>query len=508
MNFLACLLAGGLALFVVQRLAWRFSPLAPSLPARGHVFGDALAVLAGAQLASLFLLLTARPITSLLLVCCIGALLLVLNRVKENVLHEPLVLVDAYLLPQVFRYPGLYFPFLPVRPLAAALLLFLGCFVFMLQAESPLIFVRTTPGFLLTALVAFGPICIAAVINTGHIKQAGNLLLKACPVSHNAVDDAFRVGALASALMHPILAGVCRAAQLDFLAGYSARPEKSAWPETLELNFFPIPAFSQEQPCLREQAENVSRRPHVLLIQAESFYDPRPLLSVRQREMLGDFLPNWDALAASGRTLPTPPNIFGAYTMRTEFEVLTGLSARALGPWAFNPYLLAAKRPMWSLARHFKQGGYATLCIHPYARRFFRRDAVMPNLGFDEFVALESLMHLPHCGPHTSDIALGKEILSRLDASAHPVFCFAITMEAHGPWLENRLSRAAMEEILPGIDLDAFSPPVQSYLCHLRHMDMLVGLFRQRADGEEKDHRPCQVWAYGDHPPALDFRSA
>jgi phosphoglycerol transferase MdoB-like AlkP superfamily enzyme len=255
---------------------------------------------------------------------------------------------------------------------------------------------------------------------------------------------------------------------------------------------------------LREIADApLAARPHVLLVQAESFCDVRETfrdrLSPAQREALRDFLPGWDRLKGEGRALPTPKDAFGAYTMRAECSMLTGLDGESLGPFAFNPYLLAARRRMWSLAWSLRDLGYETLCLHPFDRRFFQRDKVMPNLGFQRFLGIEELGGLERFGPYVSDAALGRKILEELRAD-RPVFCFAITMEAHGPWLKGRLRDEEIAEALRGVDAGLFSGAMRLYLCHLRHMDGMFGMLSGAGAGMGRE---VELWAYGDHEPGI-----
>jgi phosphoglycerol transferase MdoB-like AlkP superfamily enzyme len=245
-----------------------------------------------------------------------------------------------------------------------------------------------------------------------------------------------------------------------------------------------------------------SARPHVVLVQAESFCDIREHLSGAPRDALRDFLPNWNRLRQAGRGLATPENAYGAYSMRTEFTMLAGLQPEVLGPWALNPYLLASRRPLWSLAWFFRDLGYESLCIHPYHKRFFSRDKVMPNLGFQRFLSIEELGEMERFGPYVSDAALGKRILEELEGARRPMFCFAVTMEAHGLWLEGRLTEKEIAETLLDIDVSLFSPEMRRYLCHLRHMDTLFGVLSD-ARNEKCCERSVEVWAYGDHEPGI-----
>jgi phosphoglycerol transferase MdoB-like AlkP superfamily enzyme len=246
----------------------------------------------------------------------------------------------------------------------------------------------------------------------------------------------------------------------------------------------------------------------VVLVQAESFCDIREQVRGEQAKALANFLPNWDRLKAQGRALPTPKNAYGAYTMRTEFSMLTGLQMPDLGAFAFNPYLLAARQPLWSLARFFRSKGYTTVCVHPYAKNFFARDAVMHNLGFQHFLGLEDLHDLERFGPYTSDIALGNFLQNLVAQSASPILTFVITIESHGPWHTGRLSNAQKAQCLYDIDATLFDESLSLYLCHLRHMDNLFGMLmgedaeHSRQNGQSmKCSRDRVVLAYGDHAP-------
>jgi phosphoglycerol transferase MdoB-like AlkP superfamily enzyme len=293
--------------------------------------------------------------------------------------------------------------------------------------------------------------------------------------------------------MHPVLAGRMEYGDLheatDFLREHTIRPVSSRF----------APAF--ERMLRATAATPTNTRPHVVLVQAESFCDIREHLSGAQREALRDFLPNWDRLQQSGRGLPTPKNAYGAYSMRTEFSMLSGLKPEALGPWALNPYILAARRPLWSLAWFFRDLGYETLCLHPYHKRFFGRDKVMPNLGFQRFLSVEELGAMEKFGPYVSDAALGRRIVEELEGAQRPVFCFVITMEAHGPWLHGRLTEQEIAETLEDVDVGLFDEEMRMYLCHIRHMD---GLFGMLDGGCSMSGHEVSVWAYGDHRPGID----
>lgn len=504
-------LAGGIFCAVgftyAQRLAMRYVAhnRYPGIH-KPPLAGDLIAALVGLQIFCFFAILTGRPWMSVILSLALALLLLVVNRVKEQVLHEPLVLADAYLLPQVWKFPEMYFPFMPVKPMLIGgvfLVLSLGIMLFLEPRLTTSCYLILLPWLTSVFLI---PIIGVLVLRYSSFGQTlAEKLLRLVPVSHDAAMDAMRNGPLAAAYVHPIQAGYFLQSQPDFLQSSAHRPKQSRWSEQFE-------AFLTEIHDLPLQ-----ERPHVVLIQAESFADIRPQLSQDQQDALEGFLPNWEQLHSQRRILPTPPDAYGAYTMRTEFSMLTGLKMQELGPFAHNPYILAGRSPLWSLARFFSQEGYTSTCLHPYHKDFFQRDKVMPNLGFDAFEDIDTLYNLDTFGPYTSDKALTDYIIERIHTAHKPIFHFAISIEAHGPWQKGRLTGKEIQDCL-GLKAQLFSNELQIYLCHLKHMDDMFGKFMKDNDqtatsisdlSENKVKqgfdRPIKLWAYSDHKPSLNL---
>jgi hypothetical protein len=407
------------------------------------------------------------------------------------VLREPLVLADAWLVRQVFTNPEMYLPFLPITKLVVAIVVFCLALILETSLEPPLAGPGTASLRLTLFAAGAGMIAAFVCMRRGQLSALAGFLLARTPVSHDAAQDAAVSGPLASALVHPVWAGHLGKLAVAVQQRMSLdRPKASHWPE-------PFEGFLDAWKTLPDKA-----LPHIIFIQADSFCDIRRHLHAPQARLLKDFLPHWDDLHSRGRVFPLPEGAFGAYTLRTEFSALTGLHREALGPWAFNPYLLAARLPIWSLPRYLAGRGYESLLLHPYDKRFFSRDKVALNLGFQRFLSLDDLGYLPRFGPHVSDLALGKCLLEELGRSPRPLFVLLISMEAHGPWREGRLSEATIARTLAGVDYTAFCPEMQLYLCHLRHMDDLFGLVEQKKEGNGRS-RPLSLWVYGDHLPSF-----
>jgi hypothetical protein len=367
--------------------------------------------------------ITARPLLSGVLVAALLGALAMVDRAKRAALGEGLVFTDYALLPLVGRHPSLYLPFLPRRALPAGAVSGALALAALLWLEPA----RDVPHLAL----------LVGAIGIGLLLRRADLF--AAPSGDLEADTA-RFGPLGTLALHRAVAA-------------RERPMRQA-------HLPPSPII------LRGIV------PHLMLVQCESFCDPRRFAAAPP-------LPHWDRLSAEALahgTLAVPG--FGANTMRTEFGVLSGAPDSALGLDCFNPYARFAHRPVHSLAHALAR--HDARVLHPFDRRFFGRDQVMPCLGFGVFEAAEAFADAPRTGAHVSDAALGARVIALLRAAEAPAFLFAITMQAHGPW--------------PGEDGWA------RWLAHIADTDRMLGAIA--AAGEDLD-RPLVLAAYGDHRPAL-----
>lgn len=386
-----------------------------------------------AALVLLLLALTGRPVLAGGLAAGVCAFLAVADRAKRAALAEPLAFTDGGLLWQVAAHPRFYLPFVPKPVLAGGLGVGAAAFVAVLALEPPVPLGAGARAALLVAALAL----VGLVLRPLGLLRGGAL---AC----DPAQDAARFGPLASFAFHARLAAVERPAR------------RAAHP--------PAPAVLP--------ADGVV--PHLVLLQLESFCDPR-------RFGMAQPLPHWDALAATavargGLAVPG----FGANTMRTEFVVLTGLDDAALGLDRLNPYFRFARAPVSSLAWALAGAGYATTCLHPYDPRFFGRDKVLPALGFRRFDAAAAFSEAPREGGLVTDAALGARIVADLAAASGPGFLYAISVAAHGPW--------------PGPD------PAAAWAARMAATDAMLGAV---AEAARRCDRPVVLAAFGDHRPSL-----
>ena len=184
-----------------------------------------------------------------------------------------------------------------------------------------------------------------------------------------------------------------------------------------------------------------------------------------------------------------------AVTPRSEFAVLSGLPDEALGFDRLNPYHAFARIQLPSLASRLREAGYRTVCVHPFDRRFYRRDIIMPRLGFDLFLGEEAFSGAARSGAYIADAAIADLCADILADHRGGVFIFAITMENHGPW-----GRAAPSDadraLAPGLEADAFA----AYLRGLRSSDAMLS---RLVDAFSRRGQRGVIAFYGDHLPSF-----
>ncbi len=237
--------------------------------------------------------------------------------------------------------------------------------------------------------------------------------------------------------------------------------------------------------------------PHLVAVQSESFFDPRPLFGGIRSKVLAEFDRTRDEATLRG-SLQVPA--WGANTVRSEFAFLTGIDVSMLGVHRFNPYrAIADGWRVASLGSFMKRLGYRTICIHPYPASFYQRDRVYPRLGFDEFLDIRAFAGAERFGPYVADAAVADKVSALVQQSAAPLFVFVITMENHGP--------LHLERVEPG-DVEALysEPPPQwcddltIYLRHLCNADRMILNLRQALEG---CGRPASLCWFGDHVPIM-----
>jgi phosphoglycerol transferase MdoB-like AlkP superfamily enzyme len=243
----------------------------------------------------------------------------------------------------------------------------------------------------------------------------------------------------------------------------------------------------------------VGERPDIVMIQSESFFDPAILKVVDNTD---SELPNLHRalLSGIGGTMKAPT--FGGGTLRTEFEVLTGIPMAAY-PGIEFPYLQITQNTIPSLIHLAHQQDYATVAIHGNSGTFWNREKAFRAIGFDKFITASQFpVNATHDGWYFSDSAMTDQIIDQLNQVKKPILIFAISIEGHGPYLNIPVSDKARRDAIPappglaGKSLLAY----RNYMYHIEHADQQLGRLWKFLSTRQ---RPYILVFYGDHLPPL-----
>ncbi|MBZ5486476.1 LTA synthase family protein [Halomonas aquamarina] len=416
----------------------------------------------------LFVLVLTRPWFAVIFVLSLQLVVVQSSNTKSSTLNEPFICHDFEYFWDAILHPRLYVPFfgtgLAIAAIAAGAVA-IGGFLYW---EPSLVSQWGGPAFLLHAgvLALLGAVLVAL----GWRALA--------PITLNPVDDMDRLGLYAS------------------LWAYGVALMRSAPPMPEQSPFHQLP----EKLAASGQKPSDEALANVVLVQSESFFDPRPWYPDIADSLLTHFdTTRAEALQHGELSVPA----WGANTVRTECAVLTGLAPSAWGPRQFNPYRTLSRHPLPSLASTFKAAGYRTVCIHPYPASFYMRHKVIPQLGFETFIDIESFESSDRQGQYIGDMAVARKVGRLLeDGDNRPLFVFVITMENHGPL---HLEAPVQENLATALPTAPWPLPTHLrdlavYLRHLGEADRMLDSLKRALNAAK---RPGVLGWYGDHVPIL-----
>ena len=382
-----------------------------------------------------------RPWLAGLAVILTVAVMVLVGGLKRRIIGEPVVFTDFALIKQVIRHPQLYY--VTSFRVLGGLAVVVAATVAWYATERP---VTPRPWGLGLACVVALPVLLYGLVRAGALPAVQARLARLAPRPDLARDVA-------------------------------------GWGHVMTLAVYALRWQGEGKPRAAAPAAYGPGEPpgFVVVMQLESFLDPTRLG--------GPPLPALERLRARARfhgRLAVPAH--GAYTMRSEYAVLTGRDEAAQGFGRYDPYLSTRADVPDALPRLARARGLEAVFVHPFGRTFFGRDRVIPHLGFERMVMEEAFAGAERHGPYVSDAATSARVLAEVRAAreaGRKPFVFAVTMENHGPWGAGRL---------PGLD-----DPRAQYLAHVANTGRAVEAL---LDGLA-ELGPGLLCVYGDHPPSL-----
>ena len=234
--------------------------------------------------------------------------------------------------------------------------------------------------------------------------------------------------------------------------------------------------------------------PNIIIVQLESFMDLHRINGLTFKE---DPIPTFRKIASESTNGFLKVPTYGGGTVRSEFEVLTGLSTDYLPVGEIPNNNILKKQPVESLAYILHDYGYGTNVVHNYEGNFYNRDTVYPNLGFDKYISME-YMDKPNnqSWQYPEDVLNIKPIEDIISNNEKPQFIYNVTVESHGGYSSSDFENYTVDGNLDQEEKNE----LQCYIDKLRGVDEYI---KELLDYVESSGEPTVIAMFGDHLPSL-----
>ncbi len=242
--------------------------------------------------------------------------------------------------------------------------------------------------------------------------------------------------------------------------------------------------------------------PNIIMVQLESFFDANYMKDLTYSENpVPEFTKLKENYTHGFLTVPS----FGAGTVNTEFEVLTGMSLDYFGTGELPYKTILKSKTCESINYNLLELGYSTHAIHNHSASFYSRYQVYPNMGFDSFQSLEYMENVEkNPTGWAKDNVLIEEIFKALNSTQERDFVYAVSVQPHGQYPEIYPEGYEQKITVSGFENPEDEAPFAYFINQLNETDKFVG---DLVDALKKYKQPVILVLYGDHLPNFDMES-
>lgn len=252
------------------------------------------------------------------------------------------------------------------------------------------------------------------------------------------------------------------------------------------------------------------KKPNIIMVQLESFFDVSYLKNYTFSE---NPVPNFTRLKENNSSGFLKVPVYGAGTVNTEFEVITGMSMQFFGTGEYPYRTVLRSKTCESIPYNLDREGYHSFVIHNNTATFYDRNEVFPRLGFDNFDSSEYMSGLVYNKIGWSeDAVLTGEIMKALNSDANRDYIYTITVQSHGIYPPQKEENTRIKVTPDRQDLSypdnvykslsAYVNSLEYYANQLNATDRFVG---DLTESLSKYKEPTVVVFYGDHLPPLSL---
>jgi phosphoglycerol transferase MdoB-like AlkP superfamily enzyme len=241
--------------------------------------------------------------------------------------------------------------------------------------------------------------------------------------------------------------------------------------------------------------------PNIIVLQMESFTYAQDYHNIT---VSNDPTPNFTKLMENYTTGWFEVPACGAGTANTEFEVLTGISAKFFGPGEYPYKGKLRKKTLESMAYVLKNDGYSTYAMHNHRALFYNRNEVYANLGFDSFTSVEYMNNITLTPTGwAQDSVMTNDIINILENSKNQAFMHIVSVQGHGSYPTTQVFKDPYTTVTA--DDEETKWKYEYYINEVHQMDTFIGNLISKI---EDSGEPTILLIYGDHIPALDVKSS
>lgn len=232
------------------------------------------------------------------------------------------------------------------------------------------------------------------------------------------------------------------------------------------------------------------RRPHIIMVLDESSFDIRKAPGINVPDNYGR---HFESIDGKSRTLIT--EAAGGPTWYTEYNVLTGLSARSYGRMMFHVTRLAAGRVERGLPQALRRCGYKTFTLYPAYGAFLSARRFQKTAGIDRMIDSHE-MKAGDVEPDSFYYGKATKLIDK-ERGSDPLFLFVYTVANHFPWDTNY-----RPDLTPQWKRLNANAEVDEYV---RRQSMSARDYQAFVARLKRDYPDDAflIVRFGDHPPAI-----
>jgi hypothetical protein len=313
-----------------------------------------------------------------------------------------------------------------------------------------------------------------------------------------------RIAALGAIVCAAALAGLSFAAPVDRERAFEGAHYVSEFARSAALALYDLTTHGllESDGSTRDRLASVAppackpgqRLPHIVLVLDESSFDISAVPGVKVPAGYQDQFRSFD-----GKLRSFLVEGAGGPTWYTEYNVLSGLSARSFRHFAEFVTRIAAGRVTRSLPNALHNCGYRTYSVYPWLGAFLSARNFQKTLGIDHFYDAKDLK-IDSIEPDEFYYDYAAKLLKR-DRAQGPMFVFTYLMANHFPW-----SYRYRDELAAGWhDLGNGEVKGQRIDEYLRRQDMSARDYKTFVARLQRDFpgEPFLIVRFGDHQPGF-----